>query len=281
MCQRVLGDCKMKESQPVVESQVPMREVYKSLLLKTYPVWSSVMPGFYYPYKLEAGWVYLNIKESRMMLQRALGCYEESKHQAFKQFLRPGATFVDVGCNKGDFTLLASRLVGPQGRVLAFEPHPENCRWIRKSIAKNEYRNITLHEMALSDANGTAQLHIGEKSGFHTLLAGKPQREKGIIEVQTRRLDDLLAEVGFDRAIEAIKIDVEGADMHVLRGARETIARSPGIVVFLDVHPHLGVNPAEVCDFLRGLGLDLFTEEPPFNVAIQDHSSLDALIAHA
>jgi FkbM family methyltransferase len=258
-----------------------MLETCKSLLLKTYPVWSSVVPDFYYPYKFEGGRVYLNIKESRMMLQRALGCYEPSKHQAFKQFLRPGTTFVDVGCNKGDFTLLASRLVGAQGRVLSFEPHPENCRWIRKSIAKNEYRNIELYELALSDTNGTAQLHLGEKSGFHTLLAGKPQREKGIIEVRTRRLDDLLAEVGFDRPVGAIKIDVEGADMHVLRGARETISRSPGIVVFLDVHPHLGVNPQEVCDYLRGLGLELFAEQPPFNTAIRDHSSLDSLIAHA
>jgi FkbM family methyltransferase len=263
-----------------MESQEAMPDAWKSLLLKTYPLWSSVMPGFYYPYKFEGGRVYLNIKESRMMLMRALGCYEESKHLAFKRFLQPGATFVDVGCNKGDFTLLASRLVGPQGRVLSFEPHPENCRWIRKSIAKNEYSNISLHEMALSDSNGTAQLHIGEKSGFHTLLAGQPQREQGIIEVKTRRLDDLLAEVGFDRPVNALKIDVEGADMHVLRGARETIARSPGIVIFLDVHPHLGVNPREVCDFLRDLGLELYAEEPPFNVAIRDENALDALIAH-
>jgi FkbM family methyltransferase len=271
----------MKELEQRLESRVAMREKCKSLLLKTYPVWSSVVPGFYYPYKLEAGRIYLNIKESRMMLQRALGCYEPSKHQAFKQFLRPGATFIDVGCNKGDFSLLASRLVGPQGRVLAFEPHPENCRWIRKSIAKNEYQNIELFELALSDVNGTAQLHLGEKSGFHTLLAGKPQREKGTIEVQTRRLDDLLAELRFDGPIDAIKIDVEGADMHVLRGARETISKNPGIVVFLDVHPHLGVDPQEVCEYLRGLGLALFSEEPPFDTAIQGHGSLDSLIAHA
>src|SRR5450755_4229427 len=161
--------------QGLQERQVAMREIYKSLLLTTYPIWSSLVPRFYYPYKFEGGRIYLNIKESRMMLQRALGCYEVTKHQAFKHFLRPGATFVDVGCNKGDFSLLASRLVGPEGRVLSFEPHPENCRWIRKSIAKNEYRNIELYELALSDTNGTAQLHIGEKSGFHTLLAGKPQ----------------------------------------------------------------------------------------------------------
>ncbi|MFZ0335392.1 MAG: FkbM family methyltransferase [Candidatus Acidiferrales bacterium] len=239
------------------------------------------MPGFYYPYRSEGGWIYLNIKESRMMLERAFGCYELSKQQALKQFLRPGSTFVDVGCNKGDFALLASRLVGSQGRVLAFEPHPENCHWIRRSIAKNAYHNLDLYELALSDANGIAQLHLGEKSGFHTLLAGTPRKETGTIQVQTRRLEDLLAEVQFERPIDAIKIDVEGAEMSVLRGARETISRNPHIVLFLDIHPHLGVKPKEVFEYLRGLGLQVFVEQPPFNIVIQDHSPSDSLIAHA
>lgn len=256
-----------------------IREKCKSLLLTTYPVWSVLIPDFYYPYKFEGGRIYLNIKESGMMLRRALGRYELSKHLAFHKFLRSGATFLDVGCNKGDFSLLASCLVGPQGRVLAFEPHPENCRWIRKSVAKNAYHNVDLYELALSDANGIAHLHLGEKSGFHTLLPGKPQREEGIIDVQTRRLDDLLEEIHFDRPIDAMKIDVEGADMHVLRGAQKTISRNPGIVIFLDVHPHLGVDAREVCDYLKGFGLSLFAEEPPFNVAIQDYGTLDALIA--
>jgi len=206
-----------------------------------------------------------------MMLQRALDSYEPSKCQALKEFLRAGETFIDVGCNKGDFSLLASRLVGPQGRVLAFEPHPENCRWIRKSIAKNDYRNIDLYEFALSDANGATQLHLGEKSGTHTLRAGRLQREKGTLEIKTRRLDDLLQEIRFHRSIKAMKIDVEGAELDVLKGARETIARNPGIVLFLDVHPHLGVDPKQVCDYLRDdLGLALFAEQQPFNVEIRD-----------
>lgn len=251
----------------------------KTALIKTHRVWSHFLPNFYYPYKFEGGRIYLNIKESGMMLRRALGCYELTKHEAMKKFLRPGATFLDIGCNKGDFSLLASRLVGPEGRVLSFEPHPENCRWIRKSVAKNNYRNVELFELALSDENGTAHLYIGEKSGFHTLLPGMPLRGKGMIEVQTRRLDDLLQEVRFDGRIDAMKIDVEGADMKVLRGAAKTIASNPNIVIFLDVHRALGVDPKEVCDFLRNFGLSLYVEEPPFNAAVEDYGSLEALIA--
>jgi FkbM family methyltransferase len=256
-----------------------LREASKSLLSRTHRFWSRVLPNSYHLYKFEGGLIYLNIKESHKMLERVLGRYEQSKHHALRHFIRPGMTFVDVGCNKGDFCLTASRLVGSSGRVLAFEPHPENCEWIRKSIAKNGYRNIELYELALSDSNGSAQLHLGEQSGHHTLLAGQLRQEQGLIAVQTRILDDLLEETQFRGPIDAIKIDVEGADMHVLRGAQKTLLNNPGIVVFLDVHPQLGVDPAEVCAFLQDLGFGLRKEQPPFNLPIDSCSSLSSLVA--
>jgi FkbM family methyltransferase len=254
-------------------------ETSKSLLLRTHRFWSRALPDSYRLYRFEGGLIYLNIKESHKMLERVLGRYEQAKHQALRHFIRPGMTFVDVGCNKGDFCLTASRLVGSSGRVLAFEPHPENCGWIRKSIAKNGYHNIDLYELALSDSNDTAQLHLGEQSGHHTLLAGQLRHEQGLIEVQTRILDDLLEETKFCGTIDAIKIDVEGADIHVLRGAQKTLLRNHGIVVFLDIHPQLGVDSAEVCAFLRGLGFGLRKEEPPFNLPIDREASLSSLIA--
>lgn len=254
-----------------------MRNVAKSLMLRTYPVWRHCIPNFYYPYRFAGGRIFLNIKESIMMLQRASGCYERSKAQALKRFLHDGQTFVDVGANKGDFCLLASRLVGPHGRVIAIEPHPANCYWIKRSIEKNGYNNIELHQLALSDANGSAQLYVGEKSGFHTLLAGQNQRGKGRIEVRTRRLDDLLKEVHAER-VHGIKIDVEGAEVHVLEGARETLATNGEITVFLDIHPQLGVDPKQVCEYLRRLHLQAFAESEPFNIAVEDYSSLTSLI---
>lgn len=71
------------------------------------------------------------------MLSRALGLYEPEKTHELCSLLRPGMTFIDVGANKGDFTLLAAKCVGETGRVIAFEPAPENCKWIRESIAAN------------------------------------------------------------------------------------------------------------------------------------------------
>lgn len=234
-----------------MEMQVTSKERCKSLLLRTHRIWSVVLPSSYRAYNLEGGWIYLNIKESHKMLERVLRCYEPWRYQALRHFLRPGFTFVDVGCNKGDFCLAASRLVGPEGRVLAFEPHPENCRWIRKSIARNQYRNIDLYDVALSDTNGVAHLCLGETSGQHTLLGEGRTAKRGFIEVQTRTLDHLLDDIGLSRPVDAIKIDVEGAEMHVLRGARETFIKNRGIVVLLDLHPNLGVNVGELCEFSK------------------------------
>ncbi len=150
-------------------------------LLNHHERWSPFLPSFYYPYRFTGGRIFLDITESRMMLARAIGRYEPNKHHAFQHFLRPGDYCIDVGANKGDFSLLAAKLVGPEGQVLTFEPESHNCRWIRKSIRINGYCNINLFEIALSHENGNAQLHLGEKSGWHSLVSGQAGRGQGVI----------------------------------------------------------------------------------------------------
>lgn len=251
-----------------------LKKASRALLRRTYPLWRYFFPGGHRPYQVPGGWIYLNIRESSMMLDRALGCYEPEKHAALRHFLRPGMTFVDVGCNKGDFALAAASLVGESGRVLAFEPAPENCRWIRRSVERNRYITIDLEEFALGDRDCTSQLHLGETSGSHTLLDGQLPRERGVIETPTRRLDDVVDL----RLPDAIKIDVEGFELQVLAGAREVLRRNPEIVVFLDVHPHLGVKTEPICQFFAEEGFDLYREESPFDrPLVVDSAMLDGL----
>lgn len=248
-------------------------------LLRTHTIWSKFLPSFYYPYKFSGGRIYLDVTESPMMLARVLGQYEQAKHKAIEMFLSHGKTFIDVGANKGDFSLLAAHIVGPEGRILSFEPAPDNCEWIRRSIVKNSYGNIDLYEIALSNENGEAELHLGEKSGWHSLIPGQPHRKKEIIPVKTRRLDDFIEEIQFFRPIDIIKIDVEGAEMHVLRGARNVLAKNQRIIVLLDIHPQLGVDPKEVCLYLEDLDFSLYEEKPPFTNRIRNGSGLYSLIA--
>jgi FkbM family methyltransferase len=218
----------------------------------------------YRPYEFAGGRIYLDVDESPAMRRRAEGTYEPAKVAALQRLLEPGMTFVDVGVNKGDFALIAARVMDDSGHVIGFEPSPENCLWIRRSIQLNGYQSIELHELALSDANGQARLYLGERSGWHSLL-GDEERES--IEVEMRTLDSVVGAT----APDVLKIDVEGAELRVLAGAERTLEDTRLHAVLIDVHPARGVDGAEVCAVLAEQGFtfrdpaDLDTElaEPP------------------
>jgi FkbM family methyltransferase len=217
--------------------------------------------GRYRLYPFAGGVIYLNLDESPMMRRRAEGTYEPHKVTAIQAYARPGMTFADAGANKGDFTLIAAREVGPTGGVLAFEPSPQNCRWIGRSIDANGYRNVRLHEVALSDSDGEAVLHLGARSGWHSLRPS--ERATGeTVSVTTRSLDSVLGELG-DVALDMLKVDVEGAELEVLRGATEALGGRQPLFVMVDIHPEHGVDPREVCELLTAHGLSLREPEDP------------------
>ena len=212
-----------------------------------------------------------------MMLARSLGLYEPAKTLAIQALLKPGQIFVDVGGNKGDFALLAAKIVGDSGKVVCIEPEPSNFDWIRRSIDLNGYKNINVCKLALSDHDGESLLHLGTKSGFHTLLSGVPERDRGAVKVRVRKLDSLLSELDV-RRVDFVKIDVEGAELQVLKGAVQTITANPQIVLFLDIHPFLGVNVLEVFDHLYCMGLTLCRMRPPYNIPVPPEEGIcDAL----
>lgn len=234
----------------------------RSLSIAAYPLVKPVLPRGYRPYRYDGGRIYLNLHESHMMFQRALNLYEQDKKRAIRGMLKPGMTYVDIGVNKGYFTLIAAREVGPAGRVISIEPEAENCRWIRQSIEANGYQNVTLFEAAAGDHEGEVELFIGHKSGHHSLVRNERKHAGATVAVPMHTLDNVLAERGIE-TIDAVKIDVEGAEMGVLRGAEDTLRRSEGVTVLMDLHPHMGVDVHEVAAFLRGLGFTLYEMAHP------------------
>ncbi|HEX8158518.1 MAG TPA: FkbM family methyltransferase [Solirubrobacteraceae bacterium] len=193
--------------------------------------------------------------------------YEPAKHRALDQVLRPGMTFLDVGACKGDFTVFAAVRVGPLGRVVAIEPEPANVRSLRMSIARNRVHNAEVHEMALSDASGRGILHridvsaaIGGSSGWHSLLAGGAG-ERQELEIEIRTLDELLAHLGILH-VDVLKIDVEGWEVPVLRGARHTLGEIHPILL-MDLHPDLGVNPGTIAEILHDHHYETFHMDAP------------------
>jgi FkbM family methyltransferase len=140
--------------------------------------------------------------------------------------LQPGAVFWDVGAHVGFFSILAARAVHPRGRVHAFEPMPHNRRRLEEAVRLNRAENVTVHEFAVSDLNASAVLHGHGASAMWTLVAERGEFA-GII-VACRTIDSLASDLGDPNAI---KIDVEGAELDVLRGGLATIERSKATLV--------------------------------------------------
>lgn len=184
---------------------------------------------------------------SRGKVLRILGgTYEPEQTRLFEAHVGPGATVLDVGAHVGYYTLLSAVLAGPTGRVVAFEPSPENAAFLLRHVRINRLENVRVEQAAVSDRAGTARFGSGSGSGTGHLA------EAGELTVRTVTVDEVCAEHGLSP--DAIKIDVEGAEASVLRGARETLAGARP-VVFLSTHGPEAHRDS--LDLLRGLGYRL------------------------
>jgi FkbM family methyltransferase len=181
-----------------------------------------------------------------------------------KRELSAGDTFLDVGANHGSFSLLARNVVGPSGKVLAFEPQPRLAEMVRTSFRANGFNNCTVEEVALSDREGSAPLHIpasnsGEASVYEGYSAQTPHE---IVQVR---------QVSFDRHVRwrglpgrvVVKLDVEGSESAFLTGASQFLRERMPTILF-ELNPTsaqaAGHSPSKLVQQLRGLGYMRFIE---------------------
>jgi FkbM family methyltransferase len=182
------------------------------------------------------------------------GDYEAHLVPVFERFCRPGMTVVDVGANLGLYSLLASKLVGPAGRVVAIEPSSENCRLILLSVDANRAENVELLPLALDRGRGWSNLsgHFGSNGG---LVSGDvPSLTSGWSEiVPTFALDDLV-----EGRVDFLKIDVEGAEGRVVAGAQRILDTSRPVVateLSLEMLPRVsGISGEEYLEGFEALG---------------------------
>jgi len=155
--------------------------------------------------------------------------YEVMTTKVFKSILQEGMNVIDVGACIGYHTVLASKLVGKEGKVWAIEPEPHNFRDLQGNIALNHLTNIITTEKAASDKSGKANLFVcKESSGNHSLFATPFIKNKSYcIEIETIKLDDLIG----GQRIDFIKTDTEGNEMAVLRGARQILKTNENLIL--------------------------------------------------
>jgi FkbM family methyltransferase len=169
--------------------------------------------------------------------------------------LSPGKTFVDVGANLGIYTLVASRIVGPSGRVIAFEPSAQSLSQLKANITLNGLTNVQVYPAAVSDKIGRAFLYHGPDPAQNS-LGRDPRLEPKGEEVVTQSLDRALSQASMER-VHVIKIDVEGAEELVLRGADTVVTAHRPIIIFeinQEASTRLGLSPLGAWDLLNRLG---------------------------
>jgi FkbM family methyltransferase len=152
-----------------------------------------------------------------------------------RKHLRPGGTVVDAGANIGMFTVPLAKMVGPTGKVYAFEPHPACADILRKNLALNGLtRTSEVREKALYSFPGEAKLYFSPPSvnnnGDHRLWPD-PGETREHVTVHATTLDD---ELPWER-LDLLKIDTQGCEQQVLDGAAKTLERSPGVALSMEL----------------------------------------------
>ena len=179
-----------------------------------------------------------------------LGTAEKEKRVIFEKCLRANNVVYDIGANVGYYSLMSSVGVGKNGTVHAFEPSPRNINFLKKHLEINHINNVTIHEVAVSDKVGTV----------HFLDDGDPVARRisktGGLEIETVSID-ILIDTNIIAPPQHIKIDVEGAELEVLRGAKNLLSKNKP-ELFVETHDCFKENIHQNCiDFLKELGYNV------------------------
>jgi FkbM family methyltransferase len=168
------------------------------------------------------------------------GAWEPNVTAVFRRCLSPGDVCLDVGAHIGYYALLASRLVGRDGHVYAFEPSPSNYRELRANLARNRAENVTALEVAAGQTSGRAVLNEGPgtNTGRANLRPVLTERDSGMrqVMVDVRPITADVPEGDLVR-IRAIKVDVEGYELEVLRSLAPVLELGQRLALFLEVTP--------------------------------------------
>jgi FkbM family methyltransferase len=175
-------------------------------------------------------------------MYRSMVDHEEDIVQQFSPKI--GDIVIDVGAAFGFYTILASKRVGEQGRVVAIEPQPDSFEMLNKNIKLNKLTNIVTLNYAVSSRKTTLKLY----SSYSTIQERAGQSLQSYIEVSADNLDNLLRQLDIDE-VNWVKVDVEGAELEVLKGAVGILSSSRDIALFVEVHSTDLVRPIlELCE---------------------------------
>lgn len=186
--------------------------------------------------------------------------YDVQTEQIIKMVCKKDSNCVDAGCNIGDILKIILKYA-PNGRHYAFEPIPDLYQQLLKKFEHN--KNCKISDVALSDKTGISSFnYVISNPAYSGLIKRQYEKEDEVdtlIEVQTNSLDELLPK---DYRVDLIKIDVEGGEFPLLRGAVNTLKKYKPVVIFehgIGASEFYGTRPEDLYHFLLDCGLEVYT----------------------
>jgi FkbM family methyltransferase len=209
--------------------------------------------------------IYVNPRSIGVEISLILsGYYEKHIIEIMREILKPGMVVLDIGANIGYHTLISSKLVGNTGKIYSFEPEPHNFKLLLKNIEINEFKNIIPINKALSNNIGSTKLFLDTQSDGKHSLSEKNVNTNKFIEVEKITLDSFYENMGENRRIDFIKIDVEGAEGLVIKGGGKLLKEND-IMIIMEFIPfyirNLGASPEKLLSLLMGFGFEFYLIE--------------------
>jgi FkbM family methyltransferase len=194
-----------------------------------------------------------------------LGTFEPELQRAVEAFIRPGMIAYDVGANIGYVTLMLTKAVGPQGRVLAFEPLPQNLERLKANLELNSVTDrVSVMRAAVGDRTGQTQFSVHESTGMGKVVgsAGRAEQYRETIDVDLIDLDTFVFDKGHP-VPDLIKVDIEGGEVLALPGMMRVLTTNRPLL-FLELH---GAQAAQITwETLTKAGYQVHSMQPGYPV---------------
>ena len=206
-----------------------------------------------------------------MTLIKICGDYEKDETALVEREVKKGDTVIDLGANKGHFTIIMAELVGKEGKVFAFEPDPDTFGVLKDNVKNCGYDNVILVQKAVSNTNDRRSLYrcaVDYRNNSLTegcLYENNPK----CIDVDTVRLDDYFNGYNINKEnkeiinnIDFIKMDIQGGETVALQGMIKTIEKSNNLKMLIEIWPwgltKAGTSKEEFLDLLMKHKLQLY-----------------------
>src|SRR5437899_3330422 len=183
-------------------------------------------------------------------------CIDRAERRLLREILVAGAVVVDAGGNIGIYSQFLSRCVGPTGVVHSFEPSSENFRRLQSAMRK--LANVRLSQAAVGECSGRSKLYVSDKLNVDHRTYATEGDSRRAVPIDMVALDDYFKP---GQRVDLIKMDIQGYELHALRGAQRVLQENPDINLLLELWPagleQAGVGWEELIELLQGLNMNL------------------------